>query len=398
MPLRCWSVKYRVEIAANIGLIHAPPGEFCDSHEICYRSPVLTDAIDLSQLRRVLVIKLRHHGDVLLTSPVFSALKNHAPHLKIDALLYQDTAEMLALHPAIEEIHTIDRAWKRAGPLGQVRQEWALLSRLRSKHYDLVIHLSEHPRGAWVKRLTGARYGVACKLGNRDRWWQNSFTHFFPWAPGNTRHTVEIHLDALRRIGLQPGFEERRLVLEPGMNAKQHVAEILAARGLSNKAFIHLHPTSRWLFKCWAEDKMTALMQALQAQGHTLVVTSAPDARELAMLERILRPLSQPVLNLGGQLTLKQLAALTAQANLFIGVDSAPMHIAAAMQTPVLALFGPSGDKEWGPWMVPHRLITSDHPCRPCGQDGCGGGKISECLTTLPVERVLAAAQELLNQ
>ena len=142
----------------------------------------------------------------------------------------------------------------------------------------------------------------------------------------------------------------------------------------------------------------TALIQALQAQGHTLVATSAPDARELAMLERILRPLAQPVVNLGGQLTLKQLAALSAQAKLFIGVDSAPMHIAAAMQTPVLALFGPSGDKEWGPWMVKHRVITSDHPCRPCGQDGCGGGKISECLTTLPVERVFAAAQALLAQ
>lgn len=375
-----------------------PPGEFCDPGKICYRSPVLTDAIDLSQLRRVLVIKLRHHGDVLLTSPVFSTLKNHAPHLKIDALLYQDTAEMLTLHPAIEEIHTIDRAWKRAGLLTQAQQEWALLSRLRSKRYDLVIHLSEHPRGAWVKRLTGARYGVARRLGNRDRWWQNSFTHLFPWAPGNTRHTVEIHLDALRRIGLQPDFSERRLVLEPGLDAKRHIAEILAARGLSSKGFIHLHPTSRWLFKCWAEDKVTALMQALQSQGHTLVVSSAPDARELAMLERILRPLTQPVVNLGGQLTLKQLAALTAQAKLFIGVDSAPMHIAAAMQTPVLALFGPSGDKEWGPWMVPHRVITSDHSCRPCGQDGCGGGKISECLTTLPVERVLAAAQELLAQ
>jgi len=184
--------------------------------------------------------------------------------------------------------------------------------------------------------------------------------------------------------------------LEPGADAKQHVAEILAGQGLQSKGFIHIHPTSRWLFKCWAEDKMTALMQALQAQGYKLVVSSAPDERELAMLERILHPLSQPVVNLGGKLSLKQLAALTAQARLFIGVDSAPMHIAAAMQTPVLALFGPSGDKEWGPWMVPHRLITSDHPCRPCGQDGCGGGKISECLTTLPVERVLAAAQELL--
>jgi len=161
---------------------------------------VLTDAIDLSQLRRVLVIKLRHHGDVLLTSPVFSTLKNHAPHLIIDALLYKDTTDMLALHPAIEEIYTIDRAWKRAGKLIQVQQEWALLSTLRSKRYDLVIHLSEHPRGAWVTRLCGATFGVAPTLRRRNRWWKGSFTHFFPWAPGNTRHTVEIHLDALRRI------------------------------------------------------------------------------------------------------------------------------------------------------------------------------------------------------
>ena len=372
------------------------PREFCDPCKICYRSAVLTDAIDLSQLRRVLVIKLRHHGDVLLTSPVFSVLKNHAPHLEIDALVYQDTVEMLSLHPAIAEIHMVDRAWKRAGLLSQAQSEWALLSQLRGKHYDLVIHLSEHPRGTWLKRLTGARYGVARKLDSR--WWCDSFTHLFAWLPGNTRHTVEIHLDALRRIGLQPDFDERRLVLEPGPDAARDVAEILAARNLSSKGFIHLHPTSRWLFKCWAEDKMSALMQALQSQGHALVVTSAPDARELAMLERILRPLTQSVVNLGGQLTLKQLAALTAQAKLFIGVDSAPMHIAAAMQTPVLALFGPSGDKEWGPWMVPHRVITSDHSCRPCGQDGCGGGKISECLTTLPVERVLAAAHELLAQ
>ena len=344
----------------------------------------------------MLVIKLRHHGDVLLASPVFSVLKNHAPHLEIDALVYQDTAEMLTLHPAIAEIHMVDRAWKRAGVLSQAQSEWALLSQLRSKQYDLVIHLSEHPRGAWLKHLTGARYGVARKLDSR--WWCSSFTHLFTWLPGNTRHTVEIHLDALRRIGLQPHFDERRLVLEPGPDATRDVAEILAARSLSSKGFIHLHPTSRWLFKCWAEDKMSLLMQALQSQGHALVVTSAPDARELAMLERILRPLTQPVVNLGGQLTLKQLAALTAQAKLFIGVDSAPMHIAAAMQTPVLALFGPSGEKEWGPWMVPHRVITSDHSCRPCGQDGCGGGKISECLTSLPVERVLAAAHELLAQ
>jgi heptosyltransferase-3 len=72
------------------------------------------------------------------------------------------------------------------------------------------------------------------------------------------------------------------------------------------------------------------------------------------------------------------------------------MHLAAAMGTPTVALFGPSGETEWGPWNVAHRVVTSAHSCRPCGLDGCGGGKVSDCLATLPVDAVYAAAQELL--
>lgn len=358
---------------------------------------MLTDAIDFSQIHRVLLVKLRHHGDVLLTSPLFTVLKNHAPHLILDALIYQETAPMLAGHPAINEIHCIDRAWKKAGWLRQFRLEAGLLRALRRRHYDLIIHLSEHPRGAWIARLSGAPYAVARALPARSRWWRNSFTHFFPWARGNTRHTVEIHLDALRRLGLQANFEERGLVFVPGAEAQDHIDAILRAEGIAAKTFIHIHPTSRWLFKCWSEEKMTALIAQLQAQGYAVVVSCAPDPQELAMLSRIVQPLAVAPLNLGGKLNLKQLGALSARARLFIGVDSAPMHIASAMQTPVLALFGPSGDKEWGPWMVKHETITSKHSCRPCGQDGCGGGKISECLTTLPIERVLAAAIRLLQ-
>src|SRR5512135_1714004 len=122
---------------------------------------MLKDAIDLSGLRRVLVIKLRHHGDVLLASPVFTVLKNHAPHLEIDALVYKDTAEMLTLHPAISQVHVVDRQWKKAGAWQQAKAEWALLSALRGRRYDLVIHLTEHNRGAWLTRLTGVHYSVA---------------------------------------------------------------------------------------------------------------------------------------------------------------------------------------------------------------------------------------------
>lgn len=365
---------------------------------IWYRARMLNNVIDFKSIRRVLVIKLRHHGDVLLSSPVFSVLKNHAPHLEIDALVYRDTEDMLTLHPAIRQVYSIDRDWKKLDIFPRVTQEWRLISTLRSRHYDLVIHLTEHPRGAWLRFVTGARYGVARKLSDKkSRLWKYSFTHLYPWIVGNRRHTVELHLDALRRLGIQPDENEKRLILVPGETANARISTLLAQHGLHHKGFIHLHPASRWLFKCWQEQKVTRLIETLQARGHKVVVTAAPDAQEQAMVERILAPLATPPVNLAGQLNLKELAALSAQARCFVGVDSAPMHIAAAMQTPVVALFGPSGDKEWAPWHTPHQTLTSDHPCRPCGLDGCGGGKISDCLTTITVERVLGAIDTLLQ-
>jgi heptosyltransferase-3 len=134
-----------------------------------------------------------------------------------------------------------------------------------------------------------------------------------------------------------------------------------------------------------------------------VVITGAPDAAEqrlvAAIMDRLAPAAKEKVVDLAGTLSLRELAALTREARAFVGVDSAPMHIAAAMQTPVVALFGPSGEIEWGPWLVPHRVVTSvAHPCRPCGNDGCGGGKVSECLTTLPVERVRAALFDLLTE
>ena len=151
------------------------------------------------------------------------------------------------------------------------------------------------------------------------------------------------------------------------------------------------------MFKTWPAERVAQLIDALHVEGRRVVLTAAPAEKEMAMVARILSLCAAPPVNLAGQLNLKELAALTRRAALFIGVDSAPMHIAASQGTPTVALFGPSGEIEWGPWKVTHRIVVSNaHPCRPCGQDGCGGSKVSECLTTLPVAPVLAAAQALL--
>ncbi|HJU21367.1 MAG TPA: putative lipopolysaccharide heptosyltransferase III [Casimicrobiaceae bacterium] len=360
----------------------------------------LADAVPLSEVRRALVTKLRHHGDVLLASPVFTTLARAAPRMEIDALVYAETAPMLANHPSIARTHTIDREWKRSGALVQWRAERQLLRELRARRYDLLIHLTEHPRGLALAHLLHPRFAVTRERDGDARLWRRRFTHFYRLPKRTPRHAVEANLDALRRIGIYPSADDKRLVLVPGAAAQARVNALLAEYGLADRAFIHAHPGSRWLFKCWPAQSSAALFDRIAADGYRLVVTGAPDPRERALIDQIIALVSRAtrdaLVDLGGELSLSELAALTAQARIFVGVDSAPMHIAAAMGTPTLALFGPSGEHEWGPWMVRHRVVVSRvHPCRPCGIDGCGGGKVSECLTTLPVADVHAQFRAL---
>lgn len=359
-------------------------------------------AIDFTSIQRVLLIKLRHHGDVLLCSPLPHALRARHPHLEVDALVYADTAPMLAGHPDLQRLHVIDKRWREQGWRTQLGQEWALLQTLRSRRYDLILHLTESWRGAALCRLLQAPYAAVAAYPRRrhSRFWRNSFSHHAA-IPGRLRHTVEKHLDLLRVLGLQPAVAERQLILTLQDAARARIDAQLRAAGLNDQPFILIHPTSRWMFKCWDEDKLVQLIDRLHADGHAVVLSCAPDARELASLASLQRALRQPPrLDLGGQLQLPELAALIARAELFIGVDSAPMHMAAALGTPCIALFGPSGDLEWGPYTSADkkRILTADadrFPCRPCGLDGCAGSKHADCLSAIPVSAVTQAIAEL---
>jgi heptosyltransferase-3 len=365
----------------------------------------LSDAVPLASIKRALVTKLRHHGDVLLASPVFSTLKAVAPHLEVDALVYRDTAPMLEDHPAIARLFTIDRDWKHGGVIRQLSAERGLARELRGRGYDLLVHLTEHKRGIALARRLRPRYAVTTERTLERRaaiLWKRHYTHFYRLPRATERPMVEQNLDALRRLGIEVPDATRALVMVPGDEAERRVDALLASRALARGAFVHAHPGSRWFFKCWPADRVATLVARLVADGLPVVLTGAPDERERAMLDAIVGALpaetASRVVDLGGQLSLRELAALTSRARLFVGVDSAPMHIASAMGTPAVAMFGPSSEIAWGPWGNAHRVVASDHPCRPCGLDGCGGGKVSECLTRLPVERVHAACVALLAE
>ena len=160
-----------------------------------------------------------------------------------------------------------------------------------------------------------------------------------------------------------------------------------------------IHPGSRWLFKCWPAAPTAALLDRLAAMGWPLVMTGAPDPAEAPLVNAIKAALASPIVDLAGRLTMAELSALIASARLFIGCDTAPMHLASAAGTPIVAWFGPSDERIWGPWRVPHRVVASTvHACRPCHNNGCGGSNNSDCLLKLPLDSVAAAVVSLLAE
>lgn len=347
---------------------------------------------NLQNVKKILVIKLRHHGDVLLTSPVFTYLKSELPHATIDALIYRETAPMLEGLSALHHLHLYDKQWKKKPWLTRWIKEFQLLSQIRKEKYDLVINLTEGDRGAIVALISGASIRVGFdpeKKGFLGK--SRIFSHLVKVCK-TPRHTVEKNLDALRRIGLFPSPEERELSFYIPEKARNSIQAQLPSN------YIAIHPVSRWKFKCWPVKQLAQLIQELHQEGHHIVLTASSDPAELKMIEDITALCPDiPLINLAGQIDLKQLGAVIDGAEALICVDSASLHLASALKKPTVVLFGPTSELNWGPWRNPKaRVVAQSMSCRPCYLDGCGGSKKSDCLTTLPVANVRQALQEVL--
>lgn len=342
-------------------------------------------------MNRILVIKLRHLGDVLLSAPVFHVLKKKFPAACIDAYIYRESLPMLEGHPAINDFLLTDPSSKG----GSLKQELKLLWEIRKRKYDLVINLTEGDRGALAALFSGAPHRIGFDPGSKGLWGKKKiFTHLVKNCK-QPRHAVERNLDALRCFGLFPDEEERKLEMHIPEVARERV-EILLREKRVEKGFVAIHPVSRWFYKCQRPEQVARLIRALKDRGEEVVLTSGPGAKELKFIEEILTLAGGGATSFAGQLSLKELGALYLQSKALITVDSVPLHMASALKVPVVALFGPTSEENWGPWQNPKaRVVTEPMPCRPCFMDGCGGSKRSDCLERLSTEAILRAYDEL---
>jgi heptosyltransferase-3 len=350
---------------------------------------------DLTYVKKVLVVKLRHHGDVLLTAPVLSNLQAALPQAEIDVMVYKDTIPMLEGHPAIRKFIGYDRGWKKLGFFKKMAKEFSLFKKVRREKYDLVVNLTEGDRGAIAALVSGAEICVGLDPEGKGFIGKRRVYSHIVKACKTPRHTVEKNLDALRKIGIFPTPEERDVFFSIPEESKKKMRQLLDENGI--KDYFLFHPVSRWKFKCWPPSLVAQLIDELHLRGEKIVITASPDIQELQMVEEILKLVPHvPLFNLGGKTSLKELGALIEMSRCLVCVDSVPLHMSSALKSPVVVLFGPSSELNWGPWLNHRaRVVAQNLPCRPCFMDGCGGSKMSDCLHTLPVAKVLKAIEEV---
>ncbi|HBV38244.1 MAG TPA: putative lipopolysaccharide heptosyltransferase III [Erwinia sp.] len=346
--------------------------------------------------RKILLIKLRHHGDMLLTTPVIEALRQRYPQAEIDVLLYKETLPMLQAHPHIHQLRFIDRKWKNEGTLAHLRHEAALLKAIRRAGYDLVINLADQWRSAMITAFSGApvRIGFAYNK-RRSAFWRQAHTHLVSTSNHSQLHTVEQNLAALQPLNIpSSGFPAAMHYSESDWSHTQ----AMLTQSKVTRPYIVIQPTSRWVFKCWEDDKVAGLIAALASEQTDIVLTAAPDKKELAMIEHILSLCPGLAISLAGKLTLPQLASLIDHARLFIGVDSAPMHMAAALDTPCIALFGPTKLKQWRPWGDNNRVIWAGDYAPLPSPDSINTNTQTRYLSAIPLDEVVKAARNSLHE
>jgi heptosyltransferase-3 len=334
--------------------------------------------------KRILVIKLKQPGDVLVSTPVIGALKEAWPESRLTYLVPKGTEAMVADHPDLDELMVVDRrgaTWV---------ETLSFIRKLRQGRYDLVLELSGGDRGATYAFLTGAKE----RLGfthPRQAFWQRHgcFTRLLPRPPVKM-HMVDQNLEAVQALGIHPENPRLQFFWQP--QVEQRVHDLLVSLGLAEQPFVVMHPGAGWRFKCWTPTGYARVIEAFEQEwGLPVVLTGTNAAHEQDLLAAVLQKCRAKPINLAGRLSLKELGALINQARLFFGMDSAPMHLAAAVNTPAVALFGPSGVFNWGPWGEGHLVIKKDWDCLPCGRDGCEGSKVSRCLMEIQPDEVLEA-------
>lgn len=301
---------------------------------------------------RLLLVKLRHIGDALLLTPTVKAVKEAFPEAQIDVVVRAGTESILKGCPDIHKIYTTASPEKSKRSGLSFLHALRLQAAIRRERYDVAIELGNNDRGRTVVALSGAKKRCANAFVYKIGWpWKKLLTHLGQ-SDWSFIHRVEADFlnakDFVNLLQQEPGplVFERSCTSPPPIELSPE------------KPLVIFHPGTRWQRKRWADAHWISLGQSLTAQNHQIVVSVGPDPEEIALGERLTQAIGAGCTSTAGKIQWHHLAWLMYQARLFVGVDTAAMHLSAATGCPTVALFGPdSAACNWHPWKTRHQIV-----------------------------------------
>lgn len=326
---------------------------------------------------RILIIKLRAIGDVILATPVIDNLRAAYPEAEIDFLTEPPAAPIVANHPALHDVLVFDR--KADARWGGLAYNARFLAHLRRRRYDLVFDLFGNPRSALMARISGARHRVGFAFRGR----KYAYNHVVP-PRGDRIHEVLFNLDALQFLDIPIRTSRPRVELSTA--DRRFADDFWRRHGLEGQRVAGLNCSGGWYTKRWPLASFARLGDRLVADfGLRILLPWGPG--ELTDVEQV-RDLMQHEALVAPPTTLLQLGAMLARLDLLVSNDSGPMHLAAATGTPVVGIYGPTRPELQGPWGEQHSFVRKEGlPCLGCNGVTC---KIQthDCMQQLSVDEV----------
>jgi lipopolysaccharide heptosyltransferase II len=347
--------------------------------------PLAPPRWDWSDVRKVLLVRLRSIGDTVLATPSLFALKRFLPNVKVDILVEDWVAPLLDNHPHVDNVVVLERG----GFMARAR----VARQLRAANYDVVYNLHGGTTATFLTRATGARY----RVGFKTYQYAQLHNHQAPsplllWGQQKT-HSVEQQLALPGWTGV-PVTDRPRTQLGISERAAETVNRLLGEAGLSEQKLALIHPAAAFATKQWATQNFARVAEFMVERGLAPVAVAAPNEKEL--LEKLCSAASVKITTL--DLSLPEVAALAARSELFVGNDSGIAHIASAVGTPAVVIFGSSNIAHWRPWnSAPAEVVFEEMPCQPCHGYFCEKFEQPECILRVPVTRVIAAIERLLR-
>ena len=347
-----------------------------------------TREIDWRSVRRVLVVRLRSIGDTVLCTPSLIALKRFLPEAQIDILLEDWVAPVLDGFESADNVLTV-------GPSAIAR--FAVAKDIRRQKYDVAFNLHGGTTATFFVATSGARH----RVGYSNYQYSFLYNHLLSspsdfWKRDPT-HSAEQQLALLGFLGVpvEDRPKSRLAVTESSMASLNGKLSTVSTPLSLSEPFAVIHPLAALKTKEWQLDKFARTAEFLNDKGLAVAAVGTPGEsdvlNELQSLSRV--PISRLT-----NLSLPELAALNSKAKLFVGNDSGVAHIAAAVQTPSVVVFGSSNRNHWRPWTdAPNEIVYENFACQPCPGYECKEFGDPKCILTIPTENVFAAIDRLLE-